>query len=178
VKKSQDEAAGGQRHRDLRENVGEDGDRRQIPAARRPVTALEKLRHRDDPAAQVEGNEHPRERQHHEHGQPLEVADGQPGARARPRQPDEVLARDVGREQRRADGDPADAPIRQKISLTGLGFAEVIRRHAEHDEEVGGNDDEIERGQSVLRGPRIILEPALHHFYYSPAFFRWRRVSA
>ena len=150
------EAARVQGHRDLRKDVRQDRNRRQVPAAGRPVASLQEFGHRDDAAAQVERNEHPREGQHHEDSQPLEVADGETGARAGTRQADEVLARDVRREQRRPDGDPTHAAVREEVALARLGLPEVVSGHAEHNEEIGGDDDEIQRAQSFLLGGVII----------------------
>jgi hypothetical protein len=43
---------------------------------------------------------------------------------------DEVLARDIGREQRRADRHPADAAIGENVAAAGFGSPEEIRADA------------------------------------------------
>ena len=82
------------------------------------------------------------------------MADGETASGARARQSHEVLAPYVGREQARADREPRDVAAREEVALARLGLPEVVSGHTEHNEEIGGDDDEIQRAQSFLLGGR------------------------
>ena len=140
----QHERARVERHRNLRDDVGDDRDGGEIPATGRTVAALEELRHRVDAAAEIERHEHPRQNHRHEDREPFERPHRQPRARPGARQPDEVLARDVRGKERRADRDPADAAVGKKVALARLRALEEVHADAEHDREVGDQDDEVD----------------------------------
>src|SRR6202040_2448310 len=69
-------------HGDFGEDVGDDGDSREIDGGRSIEAPLQEFRHREDVATQVEGYENPPENQQDQAGQPLEMTHSQAGRRA------------------------------------------------------------------------------------------------
>ncbi len=112
---SNEDAPGEQRHRNLREHIREDRHPGQVGAAHGAEATLEKFGHREYAAAQVVRHEQPAEEKETERGRPLIGPDRQAGRCARPGKADEMLARDVGRKDRCADGEPADVLACQKV---------------------------------------------------------------
>ena len=108
------DAAGEQRDADLRQHIADDRHPREVPPRGRIEAPLEELRHRVHAAPQIERHEQPAEQEQHEAGDPLEVAYREPARRAGSREPHEVLAANVGREQTRAYREPTHiAPARK-----------------------------------------------------------------
>src|SRR5262245_35133319 len=88
----------------------------------------------------------------------------------------------VGYEQRRADEEPADIAAGQKIVFGGSFFSREIKSNAEHDDEVDGNDGDINGSQrSVCRGcsgrPSLTHESCEEHSCL-PLFQMTREISS
>ncbi len=105
------------RHADLGEDVGNEGDGGKIVAAAAVVAAFEELGHREDAGAEIEGNEEPAEYQEDETREPLELAHGESARGAAAGEADEMLSGNIRREETRADGHPADASAAKKIGF-------------------------------------------------------------
>ena len=111
----ENDPARGNRHRDLGQDVSDDGDNRQIPPRGRRVTPLHELRHRKNPAPQVKRNEEPTQRQEHEAGLDLELAHRNASCGPGTGKADQVLGADVGCKQRCADDEPAGVASAEKV---------------------------------------------------------------
>ncbi len=145
----EDDAAGGDRHRDLGQHVADDRDHRQVPARARGVAALEELGHGEDAAREVERHEDPAQQEQDERGEDLELADRDAARGAGAGQPHQVLGADVGGEERGADHEPADVAAGQEVVGRGL-LSRLLPprgpgRDAEDDEEVEADDDPVPR---------------------------------
>ena len=140
--------AGEEVHRDLREDIGDQRDDGQIPAAFRIEAPLQKLRHREDFRLQVIRHEEPAENEQAEAGGPFVTAHGQSAGCARTGETDEVLARNVGGKQRCADREPADAVAGEEVFAGGALAARMINADSEDDQEIGDDDQVIEHSRS------------------------------
>ena len=161
------EAQAGQQHaehdaaredadRDLGDHVGDQRDQRQDPARRRREAPLEELRHRVDARPDVERHQHPAEHQQAP-GVQLVVRERDAAGGAGAGQADEVLRADVGREDRRADHEPAEVAAGQEVVVGGVPSApDDPPRHCEQQGEVGQHDEPVEEGHG---GRECIPEP-------------------
>src|SRR6266446_4639200 len=75
----EDHAGGIELHGDFGEDVGDDGDRREIHSRLSIEAPLQKFGHGENIAAQVEGHENPAKNQQDQARQPLKMAHGQSG---------------------------------------------------------------------------------------------------
>ena len=57
----------------------------------------------------------------------------------------------IGDEERRADGEPADVAAGEEIVFGGALFARKIKADAENEYEIKPDDDEIDRGERPVR---------------------------
>ena len=76
---------------------------------------------------------------------------GESGCRAGAGEADEMLGGNVGDEERRADGEPADVASGEEVIFGGALFARKIKADAEDENEIDADDDEIDRGERPVR---------------------------
>ena len=111
------DATGKNAHRHLRDDVGDQRNQRQHPAAGRIEAPFEKLRHREHLRPHVERHEHPRQHQQAP-GMQLVMRHGHAVGRTRPGQAHQVLRTDVRCEDRTADDPPAQIASRQEVVVS------------------------------------------------------------
>ena len=104
-----------------RREVDEDVDDQPEDGEQRPHAAVEpllqELRHREDALFEVDREEEVGDHQERDGRHPLVARDRQPEAEARPRHPDKLLGRDVGRDQRGADRPPRKRLAGEEVVL-------------------------------------------------------------
>src|SRR4029077_11877642 len=83
------------------EDVGDDGDCRQVNGGLAIEAALEKFGHGEDVGTEIEGHKYPAEAQQDQAGQPLEMPDGESRGSAGAGETNEVLGGNIGDKQRR-----------------------------------------------------------------------------
>ena len=84
-----------QLHGNLREDVSNDRNGREVYGALPVEPALQKFRHGEHIRTQIKGYEHPSQDQEHDAGQPFKMTDRESGRGARAGQANEVLRRDI-----------------------------------------------------------------------------------
>ncbi len=157
--------AGGDGHRNLGQDIADNGNDGEIESRTAGIAALEEFGHRENAGADIERHEKPAQQQQNESGQDFELGDGDPGCCAGARQADQMLRTDIGRKQRGADDKPADiAPGKEEI----LGVIVPLPQagpdgDAENDDEIQGQHGPvIYAHESVLPGsvaPVRIADP-------------------
>ena len=124
----------------------------------RAVVALaEELRHRENAVLQVHRNEEYGHHDEREGGHPFVGGNGQAHFKARARHAHKLLGRDVGGDERRADGPPGERAFGQEIvfgiALGGAvvaGFAPVNPDAvARYNQKVNEEDDVVERSELI-----------------------------
>lgn len=101
---------------DLGEDVEDEAEDGEVDADAGAAEALvHVLGERGDAGRDVDGEEDPAEDLDDDEGVELEGAHADPRRRPAPRQPDEVLGADVGREERRPHRQPRHEPTRQEV---------------------------------------------------------------
>ena len=161
--RAEDDAAGEDADRDLRDHVGDQRHQRQDPARRGREAPLEELRHRVDARPDVERHQHPAEHQQAP-GVQLVVCERDTAGGAGTGEADEVLRADVGREDRRADDEPAEVAAGQEVVVGGIPSApDDPPGHCEQQGKVGQHDEPVEEGHgggSVSRNTRRAVAPS------------------
>ncbi len=104
-------------HGNLREDIRNDGNTREIRGAVAVKTALQKFRHGENIRPKIEGNEYPSKEKKNENGEPFIVTGCEAGGGAGTGEADEMLRGNVRNEQRSADGEPADVAAREEIAF-------------------------------------------------------------
>jgi len=151
----EDDPAGEDAHRDLRQHVRHQGNQREHPAARFRETPLQKLRHGKNLRAHVEGHEHPRQHQQAPRMQ-LVVRHRHAVGGPRPRQPDNVLAADVARKNRRAYDEPAEVAAGEEVVVGRVfRFEDDPRGHAQQNAEIAGNREPVQGPEDALRHHQV-----------------------
>ena len=143
----QHDRRGVQVHGNLGKNVGNHGDRRQIGGAIAIEAPLEKLRHGEDVRTQVKRHKHPPQQQQHNARDPLKIAARQTRPRARCRQANKMLRRNVRNKKRSPDGEPANIAARQKILFRATPLFCEVCADTKNNDEVDNDDGDVERGQ-------------------------------
>ena len=147
----EDDGRGIQMDGNFREDVRDDRDAREIRCAIAIEATLEKFGHGEDVGTQIEGNEDPAEEQKNAGSLPLEISAGESGCRARTGEADEMLRGNIGDEKRRADREPADVAPCEEVIFGGALFARKIKTDAEDQNEINGDDCQIDRRERPVR---------------------------
>ena len=86
------------------------------------------------------------------------MAYGQPRRCARAGEADEMLGGNIGNEQRRADGEPADVAAGEKIVFGSAFLLREIQTDAKHNGEVNPDNEEIYGGEVPVRNRDLRCE--------------------
>ena len=135
---------GRHRHEDRRsgQERGKDGPRAPV------VAPLEELRHREDAALQVAGQQEPADDDQRRRGGPLVAGDREADVRRRrPGHPHEVLGGDVGGHERHPDGPPAEVPAGEEVPLGRAAPARSPQRYEDHRPQEQDEGDQVGRGE-------------------------------
>ena len=118
---------------------------------------LEELRHRVDAVAEEDRQEIFADDQQGQRRHPFVGGDGEADRIARARHADDLLGRDIGRDQRGADRPPGQILRRQEIIRRVLGLAAFLARNplgeAEDEDRVGDHHNHVDRRQAHGRPP-------------------------
>ena len=144
-------AAREERHRDLGEDVGEERDPREVPPRAAAEAPLQEFGHRVDAAGEVVRHEEPGQQEQADARGPFVGAHRQAGGGARAGQADEVLAADVGGEDRRPDGEPADVLAGEKVVARRPAVSREVEADREDHDEVKDQDGVVDH----VRGPPL-----------------------
>src|SRR5579864_6236 len=151
-------ARGVELHGNFREDVGDDGNSRQINGGLAIEAAFQKLRHGEDVGAEIKGHKNPAEDQENQARQPFEMADGESRRGAGAGETNEVLGGNIGDEERSANKEPTDIAAGQEIAFGGAFLSGEVHANAEDDGEIDPDDDEVYRCQVAVRDRNLRCE--------------------